>query len=137
MIRAARHAIKVINRHKKKEQYMAYAYGVICHFALDMTCHGYVDEKIAESGIKRIYNHSERGGKYIFPPLLLTSSTANDAASRRASPAKANSPLNGSDMPTRTSPSARFSSPQPARKTHPSIAPKSDINLILRSSCFL
>ncbi len=45
------HAIKVINRHKKKERYMAYAYGVICHFALDMTCHGYVDEKIAESGI--------------------------------------------------------------------------------------
>lgn len=45
------HAIRVINRHKNKEQYLAYVYGVICHFALDMTCHGYIDEKIAESGI--------------------------------------------------------------------------------------
>ncbi|MGN0598859.1 MAG: zinc dependent phospholipase C family protein [Oscillospiraceae bacterium] len=31
--------------------YLAYAYGVICHFALDRECHGYIDEKIAESGV--------------------------------------------------------------------------------------
>lgn len=31
--------------------YLAYIYGVICHFALDRECHGYIDEKIAESGV--------------------------------------------------------------------------------------
>lgn len=28
-----------------------YAYGVLCHFALDVTCHPYVEEKIRRSGI--------------------------------------------------------------------------------------
>ena len=30
---------------------MSYVYGFICHFTLDETCHGYIDEKIAASGI--------------------------------------------------------------------------------------
>ena len=30
---------------------LAYAYGVLCHFALDASCHAYVDEKINASGI--------------------------------------------------------------------------------------
>lgn len=29
----------------------AYIYGFICHFALDRECHGYIDEKIASSGV--------------------------------------------------------------------------------------
>ncbi len=44
-------AAKVIRMQEKKEAYYAYAYGVICHFALDVCCHGYVDEKMRESGI--------------------------------------------------------------------------------------
>ena len=30
---------------------LAYAYGVLCHFALDASCHAYVDEKIESSGV--------------------------------------------------------------------------------------
>ena len=36
---------------KDYEKHLAYIYGFICHFALDVTCHGYIDEKIKESGI--------------------------------------------------------------------------------------
>lgn len=30
---------------------LAYLYGFICHFALDHSCHGYIDEKIRKSGV--------------------------------------------------------------------------------------
>ena len=29
----------------------AYLYGFICHFALDHSCHGYIEEKIQKSGV--------------------------------------------------------------------------------------
>lgn len=44
-------ATKVVKEHGCDQAYLAYVYGVICHFALDVTCHGYVDEKIRMSGI--------------------------------------------------------------------------------------
>lgn len=47
-------AAQVIGKHKdteEREEYLAYVYGVICHFALDVTCHGYIDRRIEESGI--------------------------------------------------------------------------------------
>ena len=44
-------AAKVIKAHHDESAYKAYAYGVICHFALDVMCHGYIDEKIEESGV--------------------------------------------------------------------------------------
>lgn len=44
-------AAKEIVRENFSPAHLAYIYGVICHFALDMECHGYVDKKIAESGI--------------------------------------------------------------------------------------
>ncbi len=46
-----RYAVKVIEKKKNKEPYLAYMYGVMCHFALDVSCHGYIDKKIAESGV--------------------------------------------------------------------------------------
>lgn len=46
-----RHAVKVIEGKTNKEPYLAYMYGVMCHFALDVSCHGYIDKKIAESGV--------------------------------------------------------------------------------------
>lgn len=46
-----RHAVKVIEKKTNKEPYLAYMYGVMCHFALDVSCHGYIDKKIAESGV--------------------------------------------------------------------------------------
>ncbi|MGN1147996.1 MAG: zinc dependent phospholipase C family protein [Lachnospiraceae bacterium] len=42
---------KTIREHGREDAYLSYVYGFICHFALDVTCHGYIDEKIAASGI--------------------------------------------------------------------------------------
>lgn len=36
------------------EQYLAYTYGVICHFALDIACHGYIDNKALEIGVSHV-----------------------------------------------------------------------------------
>ena len=41
----------VMKNTNDKEEALAYIYGFICHFALDSTCHGYIDEKIAQSGV--------------------------------------------------------------------------------------
>ena len=46
-----RYAKKVIHKKKNKAPYIAYLYGVMCHFALDVSCHGYIDEKMESSGI--------------------------------------------------------------------------------------
>lgn len=45
------YAAGVIKEKKCSQAHLAYVYGFICHFALDVTCHGYVDEKIKQSGI--------------------------------------------------------------------------------------
>lgn len=49
-------AAGVIQAHADQERlaYLSYAYGFICHFALDVTCHGYIAQK-EKSGI----THSE------------------------------------------------------------------------------
>lgn len=44
----------IINGHAQKEAALSYLYGVICHFALDVTCHGYIAEKIKESGLSHV-----------------------------------------------------------------------------------
>lgn len=44
-------AAAVAKAHGGDEAYLSYIYGFICHFALDVTCHGYIDEKIKESGV--------------------------------------------------------------------------------------
>lgn len=44
-------AADVIRQHRGEEAYLSYVYGVICHFALDVTCHAYIEEKIRKSGI--------------------------------------------------------------------------------------
>lgn len=46
-----KNAAEVIKQHPGNNAYLSYVYGFICHFALDETCHGYIDEKIAASGI--------------------------------------------------------------------------------------
>lgn len=45
------YAARVVKKHSCHGAYLSYVYGFICHFALDKACHGYIDEKIAESGI--------------------------------------------------------------------------------------
>ena len=44
-------ARKVISEKKDREPYLAYTYGVLNHFALDVSSHGYIEQKINESGI--------------------------------------------------------------------------------------
>ncbi|MBU5486907.1 zinc dependent phospholipase C family protein [Clostridium sp. MSJ-8] len=44
-------ATRIIINNNYDERHIAYIYGFICHFALDVTCHGYIDEKISQSGI--------------------------------------------------------------------------------------
>lgn len=44
-------AAEVIRQHPENNAYLSYVYGFICHFVLDATCHGYIDEKIAASGV--------------------------------------------------------------------------------------
>lgn len=44
-------ARQVICKSQDPEAARAYAYGVLCHFALDVTCHPYVEEKIQRSGV--------------------------------------------------------------------------------------
>ena len=46
-----KNATEVIKQHPGNDAYLSYVYGFICHFTLDETCHGYIDEKIADSGI--------------------------------------------------------------------------------------
>ena len=44
-------AARVIKSHPDDKRYLSYICGFICHFALDVTCHGYIDRKIADSGV--------------------------------------------------------------------------------------
>lgn len=45
------HARDVLKAHPKRADYLAYAYGFLCHFGMDVTCHGYVNQKEAASSI--------------------------------------------------------------------------------------
>lgn len=45
------YAAKVLKNHPGQEAYLAYVYGFLCHFALDVSCHGLIGEKMAESGL--------------------------------------------------------------------------------------
>lgn len=46
-----RSAAGTVRRSGFSKACLAYVYGVICHFVLDRECHGYIDEKIAASGV--------------------------------------------------------------------------------------
>ncbi len=44
-------AAKVVEKYGEEEAYLSYVYGFLCHFALDVTCHGYIEEMIQKTGI--------------------------------------------------------------------------------------
>lgn len=44
-------AARIIKTSSDEKAALAYIYGFICHFTLDSTCHEYIDEKIAKSGV--------------------------------------------------------------------------------------
>lgn len=44
-------SVDVVREHGENHAYLAYLYGFICHFVLDVACHGYIEKKIAKSGI--------------------------------------------------------------------------------------
>lgn len=39
-------------RSRNERAHFAYLYGFLCHFALDRECHGYIDQKIRQSGVR-------------------------------------------------------------------------------------
>ena len=41
----------MLKNHGGREAYLAYIYGFLCHFALDVRCHGLIAEKMARSGL--------------------------------------------------------------------------------------
>lgn len=45
------HAADVIRTHPDEDAYLAYCYGVLCHFGLDASCHGYINQHVIDSGI--------------------------------------------------------------------------------------
>ena len=57
---------------------MSYVYGFICHFAMDVTCHGYVNEKMAKSKVSHTEIESE------FDRELLVRDGKNPVAERLA-----------------------------------------------------
>lgn len=60
-------ARSVIASSREPAAALAYAYGVLCHFALDVSCHAYVYESIAASGI----SHTEIEGEFDRSLMLL------------------------------------------------------------------
>lgn len=42
---------EMLKHHAGQEAYLSYLYGFICHFSLDVTCHGYIAEKMQTSGL--------------------------------------------------------------------------------------
>lgn len=44
-------AAGVIREKKTAAPYLSHIYGYLCHFALDVTCHGFVEEQIRETGV--------------------------------------------------------------------------------------
>ena len=48
------HAAKALHTHDQYEKHLAYVYGVLCHFALDEICHGYVEQAVKETGLAHI-----------------------------------------------------------------------------------
>ena len=50
---------KILRSSNFSPEYAAYIYGFICHFALDRECHGYIDEKIASSGVSHVEIEAE------------------------------------------------------------------------------
>lgn len=44
-------ASAVVHKNNQKEAHMAYLFGFLCHFAMDVTCHGYIGEMIEKTGV--------------------------------------------------------------------------------------
>ena len=49
-----RWAMQVIAAHPGQDAHRAYAYGVLCHFALDESCHGIVARQMAAHGVSHV-----------------------------------------------------------------------------------
>lgn len=58
-------AIELIKKHPDNPAYRAYAYGVLCHFALDVTCHGYIEEQIPKIGVDHLAIEAELDREFL------------------------------------------------------------------------
>lgn len=41
----------LVHKNTDKEAHKAYLYGFLCHFSMDVTCHGYINERIEKTGV--------------------------------------------------------------------------------------
>ena len=48
-------AAAIVRKSDKKEAHKAYLYGFLCHFAMDVTCHGYIGEMIEKTQQDKIF----------------------------------------------------------------------------------
>ncbi len=47
-------AAGVIREKKMDSAYLSHIYGYLCHFSLDVTCHGFVEDQISETGVSHL-----------------------------------------------------------------------------------
>ncbi|MGN0307153.1 MAG: zinc dependent phospholipase C family protein [Lachnospiraceae bacterium] len=52
-------AAKVIKEQGEDWAYLSYVYGYLCHFALDVSCHGFVNGQIKETGVDHLSLESD------------------------------------------------------------------------------
>ncbi len=52
-------AASVVRKNMDKEAHEAYLYGFLCHFAMDVTCHGFIGEQIEKTGISHFEIEAE------------------------------------------------------------------------------
>ncbi len=50
---------ELIQRKRMDPAYLSHAYGFLCHFALDVSCHGFVDGQVADTGVKHLALESD------------------------------------------------------------------------------
>ncbi|MBQ9990552.1 MAG: zinc dependent phospholipase C family protein [Lachnospiraceae bacterium] len=58
-------AAKVIKEHNMEPAYLSYVYGYLCHFALDVSCHGFVDGQVADTGVGHLALESDLDRRFL------------------------------------------------------------------------
>lgn len=58
-------AAKVIKAHNLEPGYLSYVYGYLCHFALDVSCHGFVNSQIEDTGVGHLALESDLDRRFL------------------------------------------------------------------------
>lgn len=58
-------AAEVVKSHGMGAAYLSYVYGYICHFALDVSCHGFVNGQIEDTGVGHLALESDLDRRFL------------------------------------------------------------------------